>query len=120
MTIYDINGNIILNPDLELGRLEKDKLFVTHHKSVAEVPEQWHYETIAQYPNGGKDVQKVIDTPYTPACEAWDEYVDIYRYVPYTAAELKEIETLKKTPTAEERLEALEAAMLEMMMGGTV
>ena len=50
--------------DLNKGHLELDKLFVKHHEAAEEIKEQWHYETIAEYPNGGRDVSKVIDVPY--------------------------------------------------------
>ena len=50
--------------DLNKGHLELDKLFVKHNEAVEEIKEQWHYETIAEYPNGGKDVEKIIDVPY--------------------------------------------------------
>ena len=30
-----------------------------------------HYETVAEYPNGGRDVRKVIDVPGVPAQAAW-------------------------------------------------
>ncbi|MGR5627279.1 hypothetical protein, partial [Thomasclavelia ramosa] len=68
-----------------------DKLFIRHHEAVEEIKEQWHYETIAEYPNGGKDVSKVIDVPYQAPQEAFDEYEDIYVYIPYTYEELEEL-----------------------------
>ena len=77
--------------DLNKGHLELDKLFIRHHKAVEEIKEQWHYETIAEYPNGGKDVSKVIDVPYQAPQEAFDEYEDIYVYIPYTYEELEEL-----------------------------
>lgn len=77
--------------DLNKGHLELDKLFIRHHKAVEEIKEQWHYETIAEYPNGGKDVEKIIDVPYQAPQEEYDEYEDIYVYIPYTDEELEEL-----------------------------
>ena len=77
--------------DLNKGHLELDKLFIRHHKAVEEIKEQWHYETVAEYPNGGKDVEKIIDVPYQAPQEAFDEYEDIYVYIPYTDEELEEL-----------------------------
>ena len=78
----------INNPDLNLGKLVEEKFLVAHHEAIEAVEEQSHYEVIATYPNGGKDVQKVIDVEGVEAKEAWDEYEDILRYTPYTETEL--------------------------------
>lgn len=80
-----------LNPedlDMAKGYTKDDKVFVKHHEAQAEVKEVSHYETIKVYPNGGKDVKKVVDTPGQEAKDAWDEYEDIQRYVLYTQDEL--------------------------------
>ena len=61
------------------------------------------------YPNGGKDVKKVIDAPGVEAKEAWDEYETIQRYMLYTEEELEEIKNQKNEPTIEERITELEA-----------
>lgn len=92
MRILDINGNEIINPDLSLGHLENDKIFVAHHEAVDAVSEQGHYEVVAEYPEtGGKDVEWIIDVQAVDAQEAWDEYEDVMRYVLYTDEELKEL-----------------------------
>ena len=87
MKTIDESGNIIENPDLEKGYLEPAKETV-HHEAVEGVEEQYHQETIAEYPNGGKDVEKVIDVEGVKAKDAWDEEVDVMKYVLYTEAEL--------------------------------
>lgn len=96
MKILDENGVEIFSPDLEKGYLKEDKIFVAHHEAVEAVEEQWHYETIAEYPNGGKDVEKVVDVPGVEAQEAWDEYEDVLRYVCYTDDQLAEMEAAKE------------------------
>lgn len=99
--------------DLTLGKLAKDKLFVKHHDAVPEVVAQTveekissylaagkiveehngvKYLVVAQYPNGGKDIAEIFPTQAVPAKEAYDEYEDIYVYIPYTEEELAAIE----------------------------
>lgn len=121
MKIIDSNGNPIATPDLTKGYLKPETRTI-HHDSVAGVEEVSHYETIAEYPNGGKDVRKVVDVPGVAAKEAYDEEVEVQRYILYTADELaaqekarKEAEEKAQLPTAEERLAALEAAMLDLL-----
>lgn len=87
MKIIDETGAIIAEPNWELGYLVDDTETV-HHEAVEGVEEVSHYETVAEYPNGGKDVRKVVDVPGVAAQEAYDEEVPIQRYVKYTDAEL--------------------------------
>ena len=96
MRILDENNVEITSPNFDLGYLVQEEMFVAHHEAVKAVEEKWHYETIATYPNGGKDVKKVIDVPGVEAREAWDEYEKILRYILYTEEELAEIEEKKK------------------------
>lgn len=89
--------------DLSLGRLKEDKLLIAHHDAVAEktatevaaelsaqgktverVADVW-YEIIGTYPNGGKDLRAIQSVA---AQEEWDEYEDIYVYIPYSESEL--------------------------------
>lgn len=89
MKIFDENGIEIESPDLEKGYLKNDRLLVMHHEAVEAVEEVGHFEVIAEYPNGGQDVEWIVDTPGVEAAEAWDEYEEILRYIPYTEMELK-------------------------------
>ena len=120
MRIIDIDGVEIANPDLTKGYLKPETQTI-HHDAVEGVEEVWHYE-YKTYPNGGKDRWKVVDVPGVAAQEAYDEEVEVQRYVLYTAEELaaqekarKEAEQKAQLPTAEERLAALEAAMLDLL-----
>lgn len=118
MEIYNENMELIENPDLSLGYL-KNSTRTEHHEAVQGVEEVWHYETIAEYPNGGKDIQKIIDVPGVEAKDAWDEEIPIQIYVPYTQEELNRIEEEKNKPTQEERIAALEeenAVLLECLL----
>ena len=89
MRILDENNAELTAPDLDLGYLKKERILIAHHPAVPGVPEQWHYETTAVYPNGGKDVAKVVDVPGVEAKDAWDEYETVQRYIPYTDEELE-------------------------------
>lgn len=121
MKIIDENGAALENPDLTLGWL-RDETEAVEHPAQEGVPELSHYETVAEYPNGGKDVRKIIDREGIPARDAWTEQVPIQRYIRYTAEELaakeeerKKAEQAAQLPTTEERLAALEAAMLDLL-----
>ena len=108
MRILDEN-NIELTEEqinLELGYLRPESIISIHHKAVEEVKEVGHYEVIAEYPNGGKDVAWIIDVPGIEAKEAWDEYEDIQRYVLYTEEELTAKEAEKKVKEEEAKLNA--------------
>ena len=103
MKIIDENGAAIENPDLTLGYLVDDTEPV-EHPAVEGVEEQWHWETLAEYPNGGKDVQKVVDRPGVQAQEAWVEQVPIQKYIRYTAEELAAQEEARKKAEAREKV----------------
>ena len=91
MRILDENDQEIQPEDVDyrLGKLSDDKIFIQHHEAVEAVEEHGHYETLQEYPNGGKDVEWQVDVPGVEAKEAWDEYEDIQRYTKYTAEELE-------------------------------
>jgi hypothetical protein len=90
MRIFDELDNLLETFDETKGYLKNDSLFVRHHEAISAVEEQGHWETLAEYPNGGKDVDWVIDVPAVEAKEAWDEYEDILRFVPFSVEELAE------------------------------
>lgn len=105
MKIIDENGSVVENPDLTAGYLAADTEAVEHPAQDA-VEELSHYETVAEYPNGGKDVRKVIDRAAVPAAPAWTEQVPIQRYIRYTAEELARRE--KEQQEARRQQEALD------------
>ena len=116
MKIIDETGTIIENPDLTLGHLVDDTEPV-EHPAVEGVEEVSHYETVAKYPNGGRDVRKVIDVPGVPAQAAWTEQVPVQRYIRYTAEELAAQEEARKKQEAKDKLPdtvaALQAALAD-------
>lgn len=111
--IYNEIMERIENPDLTLGYLRPGTR-TEHHEAVEGVTEVWHYETIAEYPNGGKDVRKVIDVPGVEAQAEWDEEIPIQIYVPYTQEELDRMEAERNKPAMEDRLIALEEENIQL------
>lgn len=88
MKVYNQDKTEILEKyDLNLGYL-KDDIIIHHIPEVEAVQEKFHYETIKEYPNGGKDVKKVIDTPEVKYVPSHDEEEQIRIYIPYTNNEL--------------------------------
>ena len=81
MKIIDETGAVVENPDLMLGYLTDDTQPLEHpaQEAVAEVA---HYETVAEYPSGGRDVQRVVDVPAVPAKPAWTEQLPIKKVCP--------------------------------------
>lgn len=116
MKIIDKTGAVVENPDLTLGYLTDDTQPLEHpaQEAVAEVA---HYETVAEYPGGGKDVQRVVDVPGVPARPAWTEQLPIKRYIRYTAEELAAQEEARKKQEAKDKLletvAALQAALAD-------
>lgn len=127
MKIIDETGAVVENPDLTLGYLTDDTEEIIH-PAVEGVEEQWHWETVAEYPNGGRDVQKIIDCPGVQAQEEWVEQVPIQKYIRYTTEELAAQEEARKKAEAREKLpervDALETAnddiifMMADLIGG--
>ena len=110
MKILDETGAVVENPDLTLGYLTDDTQPLEHpaQEAVAEVA---HYETVAEYPGGGRDVRKVIDVPGVPAQAAWTEQVPVQRYIRYTAEELAAQEEARKKQEAKDKLPETVAAL---------
>lgn len=102
MKVYNKEKTQILSEyDLTKGYLIEDTITI-NQPEIPAVEEQFHYETIKEYENGGKDVKKVVDVAgveYQPAKTYVEE---IYVYIPYTTNELakqkaqQEIQELKE------------------------
>lgn len=110
MKIIDETGAVVENPDLTLGYLVGGTEPV-EHPAVEGVEEQWHWETVTEYPNGGRDVQKIVDRPGVTAQEEWLEQVPIQRYIRYTAEELAAQEEARKKQEAKDKLPETVAAL---------
>lgn len=119
MRIFSETGVEIESPDLEKGYLKKDRLLIMHHEAVEAVEEVGHWETVAEYSNGGKDVEWIVDTPGVEAAEAWDEYQEILRYIPYTETELK-LRAYERNRRPLSELEVLKILLVEQINTLTV
>lgn len=128
MQIIDEHGSPIENPDLTKGYLKQETQTI-HHDAVAGVEEVSHYET-ETLPEGtpaiyydadgrekGRDVRKVVDVPGVAAKEAYDEEVEVQRYVLYTAEELVAQAEEKKKVEEAAAAEAKKKAELEAVPG---
>lgn len=112
MKIIDETGAVVENPDLILGYLTTSTEEITH-PAVEGVEEQWHWETVTEYPSGGRDVRKVIDVPGVPAQAAWTEQMPVQRYIRYTEEELAAREEARKKQEANDKLPEMVAALQE-------
>ena len=112
MKIIDETGAVVENPDLTLGYLVGGTEPV-EHPAVEGVEEVSHYETVTEYPGGGRDVRKVIDVPGVPAQAAWTEQVPVQRYIRYTEEELAAREEARKKQEAKDKLPETVAALQE-------
>lgn len=108
--IFDQSGNPLDSCDLTKGRLA-DQTQTIHHPAIEGVEGKGHWKTIAEYPNGGKDVEWVTEVEGVEPVPAWDEEVIYSVYIPYTPEELEEIEKQRNQPTAEEKLTARAEAL---------
>ena len=102
----------IFNEDktVELTEYDESKGYLKADVIVTDIPEQkaveekWHYEVIAEYPNGGKDVKKVIDVEGTPYVSAHTEREDILIYIPYTKEELTKMAAQREIAELKQKL----------------
>jgi len=90
-------------PGHDRGYLKRERVILARHPAVEPVEERSHYVVVRTYPNGGQDVQKVVDTARVEGKAAWVEYEDILRFYPYTAEEQAQLQA----PTAQEDTDAM-------------
>nr|DAQ68533.1 MAG TPA: hypothetical protein [Caudoviricetes sp.] len=91
MRILNQNGEELSSEsiDTSIGYLTEEKIVVKHHDAIEGAEGEFHYETIHEYENGGKDVKRVWDVEPVEAKPEWDEYETIQRFIPYSDEELK-------------------------------
>ena len=89
MKVYNqAKTQILKEYNLKLGKLVKDTITIKHQE-VKAVEGKGHYESMAEYKNGGKDVKWVVDVARVEYQPAREETEEIYIYVPHTDEELK-------------------------------
>lgn len=124
MRILDALDNEIFTYNKNTHYLIEDTILVAHHDEIQAVEEQGHYKVIAEYPNGGKDVEWVIDVPGVLHQDAWDEFENILRLVEFKPEELLDLDLMEalrhkseKTPTPEvDRVAELEKEIAELKL----
>ena len=90
MEVYNQNKTEILTEyDLTKGYLTTDYIDEIIPE-VQAVQEQGHYVTIAEYPNGGKDVEWVVDVAGAEYQPQKIKKKQVTIYVPYSEEELKQ------------------------------
>lgn len=99
--------------DFSAGALNEESILIAHHEAVEAVSEEGHYEVIKEYPNGGKDVEWIVDVPAVEAKEAYDEYETILRYTPFTEKDLDQQEILK----LKQKLSETDYCIIKIMEG---
>lgn len=114
MRIFDETKTTELaEPDLALGYLKED-VIRTVIPAVEGVQEVGHREVIRTYPNGGQDLKWVVDIPGVKAQPERIEEEDIFVYIPYTEADLKEISARKARKEAVFNLSSSDYRMLKV------
>lgn len=118
MKVYNKEKTEVLETyDLTKGFLKTDKILKVHHEAVPAAPavtvaskieailtnggkvievDGIHYEVVKEFPNGGRTLEQIEETPGVPKQEAYDQYEDIRVYIPYTEQEIKAQEKIKK------------------------
>jgi hypothetical protein len=115
MRILDENNNEVKEVDRSKGYAVSERIIIAHHEAVEAIEEKGHWVTIAEYPNGGKDIEWVVDVPAVEAKEAYDEYEDILRFIPFTEAELATI----RITELKQKLQDTDYNILKIVEGAT-
>lgn len=118
MTVYDEAGNIVENPDLELGRIEF-RTRTVHHDEVPEQPRITENILVSVDPNNPKNqlYKEVLVQSYKARRPAWDENVTYRVYIPYTPEELAERERQREEAEAAAAAAAAKQARMDALPG---
>ena len=115
--VYDkTKTNILEEYDLNLGYLQDD-FIIKHHDKIEGQEEEGHYEIVAEYENGGKDVNWIIDKEYIEEVPEWDEQIFIKIYIPYTEAELHNKPIIEQIDVLNEELNRTDYLTLKYIDG---
>lgn len=89
MEIYNQTKTaIIQNPDFDKGYLVDDYLEIIHPEQPA-IAREVAYETVATYPNGGKDIKEIVLQEGREYKAGYTEKKEIKVYIPYTTEQLQ-------------------------------
>ena len=135
MKIYNQQWEMIESPDLDLGYLIKTQRTILCYYEITQ-EEIGHYETVEEFPNGGKAIEWIIDAPEEGQWVFYDNLgnqidcdieipndiphemdmeniEECLMYIPYTFEELKEQEKEASKISTNEILNALLGIMEE-------
>lgn len=119
MRVFDETKTIELTEcNLEKGYLKEDVLETQIPEQLA-VEGKYHYETIKEYSNGGKDVKKVIDVEGKPYVAAHAETEEIRVYIPYTEDELAKMYRNREIAELKAKLSATDYQAIKYAEGVT-
>ena len=117
MRIFNEDKTIELTEvDETIGYLKEDVIETDIPEQEA-VVEEWHYEVIAKYPNGGKDVKKVVDVEGKPYIPAHTEREEIWVYIPYTENELERMAAEREIAELKAKLRATDYQAIKFAEG---
>lgn len=91
--------------DLTKGKLVDDTI-TTIIQAVQGQKEVGHYEVVATYPNGGQDVEWIVDKPYIEAQPQREETEQIQVYIPFTAEEKAQYDQQRYENLVESKIRA--------------
>ena len=119
MRFFDENNNEMKESeiDLNLGHLRPDVIKTVFREAVNAEPEIWHYETVRSFPNGGREVVKIVDKPGTTGASARWETEEIMRYVLYSDEEKAKRALVE---TREDLLDAFEELLSATSASGLI
>lgn len=108
--------------DFTKGNTIQDTLIIHHDEQpeIKEIPEEGHYEVIHEYPNGGKDVEWIVDKPGIKGSlkiEAYDEKETIYVYKPYSEEYIKERDINQQITNLQYELSQTDYKLLKYLEG---
>lgn len=115
MRIFDKHDNELQSIDEKSGYLVEESRFLMHHEAVEAREEKGHWVTVKEYPNGGKDVDWVVDEPAVEARAAWDEYEPIMRFVEFTETEINQ----RRITELKTLLQSTDYMVLKVIEGAT-
>lgn len=90
---------------------------VIHHPEIKGQEEIYHYETIKEYENGGKDLIKIIDQEYIEHRDAYDEEIEEEVFIPYTEKELQIMELQRQIDDTKHLLKDTDYKTLKFVEG---
>lgn len=119
MLIYNEDKTKMLKAEdcnTDKGYFKEDTLTVSH-PAIEGTEEEGHYETIAEYDNGGKDVIWVVDKPGVQASEAYDETITVRVFIEYSEEELNEKDRQQELTKWKSMLEATDYKAIKYAEG---